>query len=106
MEAGPEAIGQAPGSISGPGAASARLWTAASGHIITKRFNGDRTVSFKSEIQIADSWRGNSLRFATKDEAIAHAYNLMMRRFSVRATRVVETDDPINYAYVDGVRAL
>jgi hypothetical protein len=63
-------------------------------------------VSFKSEIQIADSWRGNSLRFATKDEAIAHAYNLMMRRFSVRATRVVETDDPINYAYVDGVRAL
>ena len=50
-------------------------------------------MSFKSEIQIANSWRDNSLRFA-KDEAIAHAYNLMMRRFSVRGNWVVETDDP------------
>ena len=55
-------------------------------------------MSFKSEIQIADSWRGNSLRFANMDEAIAYAYNLMMCQFPVRATRVVETDDPINYA--------
>ena len=35
-------------------------------------------------------------------KAIAYAHNLMMRQFSVRATRVVETEDPINYAYVDG----
>ena len=66
-----------------------------------KRFNGDVTLGFKSEIQIADSWRDNPLRFATQDEAIAYAYNLLMSHFLVRATRVVETD-PINYAYVDG----
>ena len=59
-------------------------------------------MSFKSEIQIANSWRSNALRFATKDEAIAYGHNLMVRQFPVRATRVVETDDPINYAYVDG----
>jgi hypothetical protein len=49
-----------------------------------KRFNADVTVSFKSEIQIADSWRDNPLRFATKDEAIAYAYNLLMCRFLAR----------------------
>ena len=56
-------------------------------------------MSYKSEVQSDDTgnWHGNSLRFATKDEAIA--YNLMMRQFTVSAaTRVVETDDPINYA--------
>ena len=45
---------------------------------------------------------GGKRPYATKDEAIAYAHKLMMRQFSVRATRVVETDDPINYAYVDG----
>ena len=34
----------------------------------------------------------------TKDEAISYAYNLLMCHFLVRATRVVETNDPINYA--------
>ena len=64
-------------------------------------------MSYKSEVQTDDTgnWHGNSLRFATKDEAIA--YNLMMRQFTgSAATRVVETDDPINYAYVDGASAL
>ena len=53
-------------------------------------------MSFKPEVQTDDTgnWHGNALRFATKDEAIAYAYNLMVRQFSVRATRVVETDDP------------
>jgi hypothetical protein len=61
-------------------------------------------MSFKAEVRTDDTgnWHGNALRFATKDEAIAYAHKLMMRQFSVRATRVVETDDPINYAYVDG----
>ena len=59
-------------------------------------------MSFKSEIQIADSWRDNPLRFATQDEAIAYAYNLLMSHFLVRATRIVGTKDSINYAYVDG----
>jgi hypothetical protein len=32
----------------------------------------------------ADSWRDNPLRFATKDDAIAYAYNLLMCRFLAR----------------------
>ena len=32
----------------------------------------------------ADSWRDNPLRFATKDEAVAYAYNLLMCRFLAR----------------------
>ena len=41
-------------------------------------------------------WRGNNLRFATREEAQGNADNLMRRWAAVRATRVVETDDPVN----------
>lgn len=61
-------------------------------------------MSWKPEV-IADSsgkWAGNSLRFATKAEAEANVENLMMRWTSVRETRVVECDDPVNYAWRDG----
>ena len=61
-------------------------------------------MSFKPEV-IADSsgvWCGNALRFATRQEAEANVQDLMMRWFAVRETRVVESDDPVNYRYVDG----
>jgi hypothetical protein len=61
-------------------------------------------MSFKPEV-IADAagkWCGNALRFATREEAEANVQNLMMRWFAVRETRVVESDDPVNYRYVDG----
>ena len=45
----------------------------------------------------------NPLRFATKDEAIAYAYNLLMSHFLMRATRVMESDDSLNYADPPGV---
>ena len=60
-------------------------------------------MSFKPEV-IADSsaqWCGNALRFATREEAEANVRDLMMRWFAVRETRVVESDDPVNYRYVD-----
>jgi hypothetical protein len=44
---------------------------------------------------------GNALRFAMKDEAEANVKDLSFRWFAVRDTRVVETDDPVNYKYVD-----
>jgi hypothetical protein len=44
---------------------------------------------------------GNALRFATKDEAEAQVKDLSFRWFAVRETRVIETDDPVNYKYVD-----
>jgi len=60
-------------------------------------------MSFKPEV-IADNsgkWCGNALCFATKEEAEANVRDLMMRWFAVRETRVVESDDPVNYRYVD-----
>jgi hypothetical protein len=61
-------------------------------------------MSWKPEV-IADSsgtWCGNSLRFATKEEAEANVRDLASRWFLVRETRVVESDDQVNYAWVDG----
>jgi hypothetical protein len=60
-------------------------------------------MSFKPEV-IADStgkWAGNALRFATREEAEANVFDLSMRWFAVRETRVVESADPVNYRYVD-----
>jgi hypothetical protein len=61
-------------------------------------------MSFKPEV-IADAsgkWCGNALRFATRGEAEGNVQDLMMRWFAVTETRVVESDDPVNYRYVDG----
>jgi hypothetical protein len=62
-------------------------------------------MSFKPEM-IADSsgeWCGNALRFATREEAEANVRDLSGRWLAVRETRVVESDEPVNYSYVDGV---
>ena len=61
-------------------------------------------MSWTPEV-IADSsgkWCGNALRFATREEAEANVRDLMMRWFAVRDTRVVESDDLVNYRDVDG----
>ena len=61
------------------------------------------TKSYAPEV-IADNtgkWCGNSLRFATREEAEQNVRDLEMRWFSVRETRVVESDDPVNYTYHD-----
>ena len=60
-------------------------------------------MSWKPEV-IADSsgkWCGNALRFATKKEAEDNVFNLMMRWTLVRETRVVESDDPVNYRWTE-----
>lgn len=54
---------------------------------------------------IADSsgkWCGNALRFATKEEAEGNVANLRQRWIAVLQTRVVESDEPVNYRWVDG----
>ena len=59
-------------------------------------------MSFRPEV-IADSsgqWCGNTLRFATREEAETNVQDLMMRWFAVRETRVVASDDSVNYRYV------
>ena len=61
-------------------------------------------MKFKPEV-IADTsgkWCDNALRFATREKAESNVRDLMMRWFVVRETRVVQSDDPVNYRYVDG----
>ena len=61
--------------------------------------------SYKPEVQTlgdGDKWNGNGLRFATEQEAFDNAYNLSMRWMLVTNYRAVESDDPVNYAWVDG----
>lgn len=58
-------------------------------------------MSFKPEV-IADSsgkWCGNAVRFATREEAEAWAIDRAIRWTLVRDTRVVESDDPVNYRW-------
>jgi hypothetical protein len=45
---------------------------------------------------------GNALRFATKEEAEGNVFDLSMRWMLVRDTRVVESDDPVNYKWENG----
>jgi hypothetical protein len=61
-------------------------------------------MSFKPEVSTGNDpkFYGNALRFATKEEAEASAFDLAMRWLAVREWRVVESDDPVNYAIVDG----
>lgn len=61
-------------------------------------------MSWKPEV-IADSsgkWTPNGLAFATREEAEANVRDLSCRWTAVRETRVVESDQPVNYAWVDG----
>lgn len=58
--------------------------------------------SWKPEV-VADSsgqFFGNALRFATREEAEAQVRDLAGRWMLVTDTRVVESDDPVNYRYV------
>jgi hypothetical protein len=57
--------------------------------------------SWKPEV-IADStgkWCGNQLRFETRREAEENVADLAGRWFAVTETRVVESDEPVNYTY-------
>jgi hypothetical protein len=46
-------------------------------------------------------WCGNALRFATREEAEANVHDLMNRWYSVTDTRVVESDEPVNYRWTN-----
>jgi hypothetical protein len=61
-------------------------------------------MSWKPEVTVfgETGWVGNGLRFATKEEAEANVANLSWRWTLVKDTRVVESDDPVNYRWVNG----
>jgi hypothetical protein len=61
-------------------------------------------MPFKAEV-IADSsgkFVGNSLVFATKEEAEGYARDLAGRWTLVREWRVVETAEEVNYTFLNG----
>ncbi len=60
--------------------------------------------SYAPEV-IADSsgkWAGNALRFATAEEAEGYVLDLAFRWTQVRDTRVVPSQDPVNYRFIEG----
>lgn len=61
-------------------------------------------MHFKPGVVTDDSGKlyTNALVFATREEAQASADELMSRWMLVRSTGVVETEDPVNYRFVDG----
>lgn len=61
-------------------------------------------MSWAPQVQtgLSDTWTGNTLRFATKEEAEANVRELSMRWLAVRLTRVVASTDPVNYRWQDG----
>lgn len=59
-------------------------------------------MSWKPEVLVDGSWSSNSLRFATREEAESSAKELMSRWFAPIDSRAVESDDPVNYLFVDG----
>lgn len=61
-------------------------------------------MSWKPEVVVDNSgkWYGNALCFATREEAEANVRDLACRWILVRDTRAVESNDPVNYRYVDG----
>lgn len=61
-------------------------------------------MSFKPEVKTgaASEWAGNALRFATREEAEGNVRDLMMRWMLVTDTRVVESDEPVNYRWIGG----
>jgi hypothetical protein len=61
-------------------------------------------MSFKPEVMTNSSgqWSDNALRFATREEALLNAGDLMARWILVQDYRATESTDPVNYAWVNG----
>lgn len=62
-------------------------------------------MSFKIEVDTGENtWSGNELRFATRDESEAYGRDLYSRWMAVRDVRTVESTDPANYTFgADGL---
>lgn len=59
--------------------------------------------SWKPEVKVSNDgkWYGNTLRFATKEEALHNVKSLHNRWTSVREHRVIETEDPVTARWRD-----
>lgn len=61
-------------------------------------------MSYAPEVRTDNTgkWYGNAVRFETEAEAQAWVLDRGMRWTAVRDTRVVESDDPANYQWLNG----
>ena len=61
-------------------------------------------MSYKPEIKAfgENEFCGNSLRFATYQEAYSSAESLSYRWTMVKEFRAIESNDPVNYKHIDG----
>ena len=69
----------------------------------TNPYVTEMTMSWKAEV-IADSsgkWVGDTLRFATQQEAWSYLQDLTYRWSAVRYERVVESNDPVNHRWTE-----
>lgn len=66
------------------------------------RFDKETKMSWKPEVQVAGEkgWHQNALCFASKEEAEAYAHDLYSRWTSTTGHRAVESDDAVNYEWV------
>lgn len=53
-------------------------------------------------VLVHGEWCGNALRFATCDEAESNARDLFSRWLLTEDCRVDESEDPVNYRWIDG----
>ncbi len=58
-------------------------------------------MSWKVEVVVDDSgeWEGDSLRFATEQEALAYARELEFCCSAIRDKRIVKSADPVNHCW-------
>ena len=61
-------------------------------------------MSFKPGVVTDDTGKlySDGLAFATREEALASARELMGRWLMVRDTGVIESEEPVNYRFIDG----
>ena len=63
-------------------------------------------MSYKPEVKVMNNggqWSQNNLAFATYEEALESARDLYNRWILCEDFRAVESDQPVNYAIIDGV---
>lgn len=61
-----------------------------------------KNKSWKPEVLVDGKWATNSLRFATAEEAFASMMQLRMRWWVPTDGRATESEDPVNYRFLDG----
>lgn len=59
-------------------------------------------MNYKPQVFVQGQWAGNALVFATQEEAIANARDLMGRWMLVEDYRAIESADEVNYRWQDG----